>query len=88
MRMKAFNLARIDREYDIALQAWMNHQATATRTIGAGKNQKTESVYKNFKDFFDYENKLREVEETKNNKLSERERNIAKAAAILNAKGG
>lgn len=86
--MKAFNLARIDKEYDIALQAWMNHQATATKTTGTGKNQKTVSVYNGFNDFFDYEKKLKEVEQPNNRGLSEKEKRMARTAAILNAKGG
>lgn len=88
MRMKAFNFARIDKEYDMHLQAWLNHQATATKTTGTGKSQKTESIYNGFKDFFDYEKKLKEVEKPKSRGLSEKEKQMAKAAAILNAKGG
>lgn len=88
MRMKAFNLARIDKEYDIAMQAWMNHQATATKSTGSGKNAKTVSVYDSFKDFFDYEKKLKEVEEPETRGLSDIEKRMARAAAILNAKGG
>lgn len=87
MRMKAFNFARIDKEYDIALQAWMNHQATATETKGSGKNQKTVSVYKKFEDFFDYDKRLQQIE-SPDRQLSEKEKRMAKAAAILNAKGG
>lgn len=88
MRMNAFNLAQIDKEHDMAKQAWMNHQVTATKTSGSGKNQKTEPVYKNFKDFFDYEKKLREVDGEQNHKLSKRQRRMVRTAAILNAKGG
>jgi len=80
-------LARIDKEYDIALQAWMNHQATATETKGSGKNQKTVSVYKKFEDFFDYDKRLQDLESPVR-RLSQKERRMAKAAAILNAKGG
>lgn len=88
MRMKAFNLAQVDKEYDIALQAWMNHQVTATKTIGTGKNQKTESIYKGFNDFFDYKKKLRALEEPNQRGLSEKEKRMARSAAILNMKGG
>lgn len=86
--MKAFHLARIDKEYDIALQAWLNHQAKATKTTGSGKNQKTMSVYKSFTDFFDYEKKIKEVKEPKSHSLTEKEKRMVETAAILNAKGG
>lgn len=88
MRMKAFNLSRIDKEYDIALQAWMNSQATATKTTGSGKNQKTESVYEDFKDFFDYEKKLKEIKGLKTKGLNTKEKRMAKIAASVNLKGG
>lgn len=58
MKMKAHNLARVDKEYDMHLQAWLNHAATATKESG----KKVISVYKDFKDFFDYKKRLREVE--------------------------
>ncbi len=87
MLMKAFNLSRIDREYDIALQAWMNHQVTATKTTGSGKNQKTESVYKEFKDFFDYEKRIQELDGPKK-VISLKERRMARIAASVNSKGG
>lgn len=87
MRMRAFNLARIDKEYDIALQAWLNNQATATKTTGTGKSQKTESVYKGFQDFFDYERKLKEVDGPSRT-LTEKEQRMARIAASTNSKGG
>jgi len=83
--MRAFNLARIDKEYDIALQAWLNNQATATKTTGSGKNQKTESVYKGFQDFFDYEKKLQEVDGPSLT-ITEKEQRMARIAAKINKK--
>lgn len=87
MRMKAFNLSRIDKEYDMHLQAWLNNQATATKTTGSGKNQKTESVYKGFNDFFDYEKKLQEVDGP-SRAITEKEQRMAGIAASINSKGG
>jgi len=85
--MKAFNLARVDKEYDMAMQAWLNHQVTATKTEGAGKSQKQVPIYKKFEDFFDYKKRLEEIEKPIR-KLNSKEKRMAKAAAILNAKGG
>lgn len=58
MQMRAYNLKRVDKEYDIHLQAWLNHAATATKEQG----KKVVSVYKDFQDFFDYKKRLRELE--------------------------
>lgn len=85
--MKAFNLAQIDKQYDMHLQAWLNHQVTQTKTEGTGKKQKQIPIYKKFDEFFDYKKRLEEVEQP-NRSLNQREKRMAKAAAILNAKGG
>ena len=53
--MKAAALRRIDREFEIYLQAWTNQQAKATRNNGKTPR------YKTFKDFFDYEARVREI---------------------------
>ncbi len=58
MKMKAFNLARVDKERDMHLQAWLNHAATATKE----QSKKVVSVYKDFNEFFDYKKRLEEVE--------------------------
>lgn len=84
MRMKAFRLAQVDKERDMALQAWMNHQVTATKTTGSGKNQKTVSVYKDFESFFDYEKRLKEIEKPKKSRLSPKQRKLAHIATKLN----
>ncbi len=59
LKMKAYNLARVDKERDMHLQAWLNHAATATKEQG----KKVISVYKDFTDFFDYKKRLREIEQ-------------------------
>lgn len=76
--MKAFQLARVDREYEIALQAWMNHQVTAT-----DKNGKP--VYKKFKDFFDYEERVNAIYKPEPaRKLTPKMRKMARIAAKVN----
>lgn len=51
LRMHAYQLATVDKEYYIHLQAWANHAVKSEKK--KGKNH--EPVYKTFKDFFDYE---------------------------------
>lgn len=57
LRIKAWNLRRIDQEYFIAKQAWMNREIDAQRKKGKGY----EYVYKTFKKFFDYEKQERQI---------------------------
>lgn len=58
LRIKAWNLRRVDEEYGIALQAWMNREIEAQKK--KGKN-KYEYVYKSFKEFYDYEKRTKEI---------------------------
>lgn len=58
-RMYAFGLSQMDKEMDMHKMAWINHQATLTKEQG----NKVVPVYRNFKQFFDYEKRLREVKE-------------------------
>lgn len=81
--MKAFQLKRIDKEYDMHLQAWLNHNVTSSKE----ENKKMIPVYKEFKDFFDYEARLEEVVGTKRKKLSKQQKKMAHIAAQLNAEG-
>ena len=55
--MKAYNLKRVDKEYDYHLQAWLGQQVQATEQRG----KKSVPVYKNFKDFFDYEERVNDI---------------------------
>lgn len=89
MRMKAYRLAQVDREYEMHLQAWLNHAVTATKEQG----KKQVPVYKNFKEFFDYEKRLKEVEKELNGqkqaKFTPHQRRLAQMAALVNqGKGG
>ena len=58
MRMKAFRLQQVDRDYDIHLLAWESWNVQAMKK--QGKNKKV-PVFKNFKQFFDYESRLEEA---------------------------
>lgn len=80
-RFKAYNLQRVDKEYDFHLQAWLNVQAGATKM----KGEKQVSVYKGFKDFFDYEKRINEIEKPKVKKVSRRNRKLAQLAAKANS---
>lgn len=51
MRMKAFELRRVDREYEIHLQAWANWNVRAMKKSG---KRKRVPVFKEFKQFFDH----------------------------------
>lgn len=79
-RFKAHGLSRVDAEYDMHLSAWLNQQAGATKTQG----DKTISVYKSFKDFFDYEKRIREVDNPKPKKLNNQHKRMARLAAQAN----
>ena len=57
LRMKAYQLSRVDREYELHLQAWLNQQAQATKS----KGKKTVSVFRTFNDFFNYEERVNEI---------------------------
>lgn len=57
IRLKAFRLRRLDKEYDMHVQAWINQSVQATKTQG----KKEVPVFKRFKDFFDYEAKENEI---------------------------
>lgn len=48
LRLEAFQLQQLDREYDLHRLAWQINQAQAT-------DKKGKPIYKRFKDFFDVE---------------------------------
>lgn len=57
LRIDAYRLQRVDREYDIHLQAWVNNQAKAEKK----KGKKTVPFFKSFDSFYDYEKQIEEV---------------------------
>lgn len=49
--MKAYQLRRLDREYEIHLSAWANRSVNSEKKVG---KDKAEPVYKDFNKFFNY----------------------------------
>ena len=56
--MEAAQLKQIDQDYRNHLQAFLNFAVKAEKRAGKGK---TKPVYKTFKQFFDYEKRLKEA---------------------------
>lgn len=83
LQMQAHRLKQIDKEHDMHLQAWLNHGVTATKEQG----KKQVPVYKTFKDFYDYQKRLKEVERPKT-KLNIKNRHMAQIAMQVNAGKG
>lgn len=77
-RIHAHRLKQVDNEYLMHQQAWINHKVTAT-------TKKGESVYKNFKDFYDYEANLKEIENPTPKKITSKQKNMARIAAKINS---
>lgn len=78
-RMYAFRLSSVDEQEKMHLQAWLNHAVTATKE----KGKKQVSVYKNFKDFFDYDKQIRNVT-GKKKKENPRIKKLAEIAKLTN----
>lgn len=83
MKMKAYNLSRVDIERDMHLQAWLNHQVQATKEQG----KKQIPVYKKFDEFFNYEQRIKEIENPVN-KLNPQQKRLAFVAMQVNKEGG
>ena len=83
-RMHAYELSQVDKERDMHLQAWLNYQVTATKESG----KKQVPVFKSFKEFYNYERNLKEIESHMNetNKLSDDLRRKAQIAKRLNGR--
>lgn len=79
--MKAYKLQRVDKEYDMHLQAWINQQVKATREQG----KKQVPVFKKFTDFFDYEKNINAIIEPKVRQLNDKSKRMARIASRLNA---
>lgn len=78
--MKAYQLKRIDKMHEMHLQSWLNHQVTATKE----KGEKQVPVFETYKDFFDYEKKLEEIEQPKKKAISPKLKRLAQIAAQAN----
>lgn len=78
--MYAFKLKRIDEENKMHMQAWLNHQVTATKEQGS----KQVPVYKSYKDFYDYDEQLKSVESNNVKKVSPQFKKMANIAKKAN----
>lgn len=58
MRLTAYRLRQVDREYEIHLQAWANWNVQAMKKQGKHKQV---PVFKTFQQFFDYKKSIRDV---------------------------
>lgn len=79
LRMKAANLQRLDREYEIHLLAWQMNQAGATKQ----KGKKTVPYFSKFSEFFDYEQREKDIiQPVKKEKRSSFEQLVLRANSI------
>lgn len=69
----AYRLRDLDNRQRMHLQAWVNNQVKATKTQG----KTTLPAFKTFKDFFDYEKELKEIEGHKKDETIVRLANLA-----------
>ena len=76
MRMRAFRLKQVDRDYDMHLLAWESWNVQAMKK--QGKNKRV-PVFKTFKQFFDYEARIKEVIHGEKNGKDSKMRRIADA---------
>ena len=70
LRMKAYELRRLDEEYQIALLAWQIREIEAKKKNGKNKYR---YVYDAFKKFFDYEAQEKKIWEDKADSPKQRE---------------
>jgi len=73
LRRKAYRLQQVDKERDLHWQAWLNRQVKAMKEVG----KKQEYIFKKFKDFYDYEKHLNDINNKKINDNNQRLINIA-----------
>lgn len=78
--MKAYELARVDKEYDMHLQAWLNEQVGATKEQGS----KTIPLYKTFDKFFDYKKAVEAILGPEVKQVNSQHKRMAQIAAKLN----
>src|SRR5699024_4541411 len=80
LQMKAYQLKQVDKQNEMHMQAWLNHAVTGTKEQG----KKQVPVYKKYKDFFDYEKQLNEIEQPSRKTISPRMKKLAQIAAKAN----
>ena len=69
----AYRLRDLDARQRMHMQAWVKQQVKSTKEVG----KKSVPAFKNFKEFFDYEKELREIEGKKKDKTIVRLANLA-----------
>jgi len=79
--MKAHSLARVDVERDMHMRAWLDRSINATKKQGNNEVY----VYKDFKQFFDYDKEISKRSGPKIKKLNEQHKRMARMAAELNS---
>lgn len=81
-RMHAYKLERIDKERDMHMQAWLNQQVKATKE----KGKKQVPIFKNFKEFYDYEKNISDIENhmSKTEDISDKLKRRAQIAKKVN----
>ncbi len=57
LRVTAFKLSQLDREYEWHLQAWLGQQVQATKKLG----KKEVPYFKDFNSFFNYQKREQEI---------------------------
>ena len=73
--MKAYNLERVEKEYEMHQQAWLNQIVQAQEKVG----KEYKPLYKSFDEFYDYEERKKEVVKPKP-KVDKRYNHLVKVA--------
>lgn len=83
-RMRAYSFLRLDKLYDMHLQAWLQRAVKATKL----KGKKEVPVYEKFEDFFDYDQHLNQIEGKEGvPQLTEQQIRMARIAERFNKEG-
>lgn len=82
-RMKAYNLSKVDYEYRMHMQAWLNHQVTLTEKVG----KKTVPIFEKFEEFFDYGERIKALSRNNVEPLDSQSKKLARLAAKTNEGG-
>ncbi|WP_200411290.1 hypothetical protein [Virgibacillus salexigens] len=79
----------IDKEYELHKLAFLIRNAEATENKGTDKKPKEEYVFKDFKDFFDYDQMIKSVDQeiSENKKESPNQLSLAQVALEHNRRG-
>lgn len=83
-RMKAYSLQRLDQEYFIHKQAYLNHVVQATKERG----RKTVPVYPTFDSFFDHKAHERAILGQDEPKKEDKHSKMKHLVLLANMKGG